>query len=329
MAGGSWADLRGLAAGAEVPSGCAVPLLQRRVCRARRARGPPPGGAVGRGRGQQGLLRPLGMARTTTRPRSPRRRAGACTRSPTSCTSSPSTTPGPWPRPVSSGRPSRTSSRWAAFLAGDTAGLLAPETLERDVPAHRRQRRPRCRRGPGPTAWAGRSGTSTACATPATAARCPASWPGCGSTPTPATACVVFANATSGLRPSLAERPAGPPGRARAGAAAALVGRRRAGSHPRPRRRVVLGHRRLHPAPDRATDTSCWASPGAARGRGSGPPRPAGSASTATTRASCSPSCTTRRAGSSHLDLGSFRFTRTPYDPAADIPGDVHPARWH
>jgi CubicO group peptidase (beta-lactamase class C family) len=31
----------------------------------------------------------------------------------------------------------------------------------------------------------------------------------------------------------------------------------------------------------------------------------------------------------SHLDLGSFRFTRTPYDPAADIPGDVHPDRWH
>jgi CubicO group peptidase (beta-lactamase class C family) len=31
----------------------------------------------------------------------------------------------------------------------------------------------------------------------------------------------------------------------------------------------------------------------------------------------------------SHLDLGSFRFTRTPYDPAADIPGEVHPDRWH
>ena len=31
----------------------------------------------------------------------------------------------------------------------------------------------------------------------------------------------------------------------------------------------------------------------------------------------------------SHLDLGSFRFTRTPYDPAADIPGQVHPSRWH
>ena len=30
-----------------------------------------------------------------------------------------------------------------------------------------------------------------------------------------------------------------------------------------------------------------------------------------------------------HLDLGSFRFTRTPYDPAADVPGDVHPDRWH
>ena len=31
----------------------------------------------------------------------------------------------------------------------------------------------------------------------------------------------------------------------------------------------------------------------------------------------------------SHLDLGSFRFTRTPYDPASDIPGEVHPSRWH
>jgi CubicO group peptidase (beta-lactamase class C family) len=31
----------------------------------------------------------------------------------------------------------------------------------------------------------------------------------------------------------------------------------------------------------------------------------------------------------SHLDLASFRFSRRPYDPAADIPGDVHPAGWH
>ena len=31
----------------------------------------------------------------------------------------------------------------------------------------------------------------------------------------------------------------------------------------------------------------------------------------------------------SHLDLGSFRFSRTPYDPAADSPGEVHPDRWH
>ena len=31
----------------------------------------------------------------------------------------------------------------------------------------------------------------------------------------------------------------------------------------------------------------------------------------------------------SHLDLGSFRFSRTPYDPAADIPGDIHPDHWH
>jgi CubicO group peptidase (beta-lactamase class C family) len=31
----------------------------------------------------------------------------------------------------------------------------------------------------------------------------------------------------------------------------------------------------------------------------------------------------------SHLDLGSFRFTRTPYDPAADIPGGTDPSGWH
>jgi CubicO group peptidase (beta-lactamase class C family) len=31
----------------------------------------------------------------------------------------------------------------------------------------------------------------------------------------------------------------------------------------------------------------------------------------------------------SHLDLGSFRFTRTPYDPSGDIPGGTDPAGWH
>jgi CubicO group peptidase (beta-lactamase class C family) len=31
----------------------------------------------------------------------------------------------------------------------------------------------------------------------------------------------------------------------------------------------------------------------------------------------------------SHLDVGSFRFSRIPYDPAADIPGGVDPAGWH
>jgi CubicO group peptidase (beta-lactamase class C family) len=31
----------------------------------------------------------------------------------------------------------------------------------------------------------------------------------------------------------------------------------------------------------------------------------------------------------SHLDLGSFRLSRTPYEPAADIPGGVDPAGWH
>jgi CubicO group peptidase (beta-lactamase class C family) len=31
----------------------------------------------------------------------------------------------------------------------------------------------------------------------------------------------------------------------------------------------------------------------------------------------------------SHLDLGSFVFTRTPYDPAADVPGGVDDGGWH
>ena len=30
----------------------------------------------------------------------------------------------------------------------------------------------------------------------------------------------------------------------------------------------------------------------------------------------------------SHLDLASFRFTRTPYDPAADVPGGVDESGW-
>lgn len=31
----------------------------------------------------------------------------------------------------------------------------------------------------------------------------------------------------------------------------------------------------------------------------------------------------------SHLDLASFRFTRTPYDPGADVPGGVDDLGWH
>jgi len=31
----------------------------------------------------------------------------------------------------------------------------------------------------------------------------------------------------------------------------------------------------------------------------------------------------------SHLDVGSFRFSRTPYDPSADIPGGIDPSGWH
>lgn len=30
----------------------------------------------------------------------------------------------------------------------------------------------------------------------------------------------------------------------------------------------------------------------------------------------------------SHLDLNTFVFTRTPYDPAAEVPGGVDPGGW-
>jgi CubicO group peptidase (beta-lactamase class C family) len=46
----------------------------------------------------------------------------------------------------------------------------------------------------------------------------------------------------------------------------------------------------------------------------------------------CGETLTVLRDGSgrvSHLDLGSFRFSRTPYDPDADIPGGTDPAGWH
>jgi CubicO group peptidase (beta-lactamase class C family) len=34
-------------------------------------------------------------------------------------------------------------------------------------------------------------------------------------------------------------------------------------------------------------------------------------------------------AGEAYLDIASFRFTRSPYDPAADVPGGVDPTGWH
>lgn len=34
-------------------------------------------------------------------------------------------------------------------------------------------------------------------------------------------------------------------------------------------------------------------------------------------------------AGEPYLDLASFRFSRSPYDPAADVPGGVDPTGWH
>jgi CubicO group peptidase (beta-lactamase class C family) len=217
-------------------------------------------------------------------------------------------------------------SRWAAFLAGKTAGLLSAETLQE-------MRRPIALDDRPGAAWTGAYGL------------------GCqlwniggdryvghgGSMPgflagvrvdiETGDGCVLFANATSGLGDVstdllalLADRePIAPkawtadPDQVRAleltgdwywGTVAFTMSTGRDGY-------LMLGE------------------PGDGRGCRL---KPVGSGWTGLDGYYCGETLAVVRDGSgrvSHLDLGSFRFTRTPYDPSAEIPGGVDPSGWH
>jgi CubicO group peptidase (beta-lactamase class C family) len=216
-------------------------------------------------------------------------------------------------------------SRWAAFLAGDTAGLLDPATLEEmclplvvnDMPdqawtgAH----------GLGWQVWnvegkrlAGHGGSM------------PGFLAGLRVDLSTGDGCVVFANATSGmgpLGPDLLGLLAAEPLEVRPWHADAeqatvleLVGDWYWGTTGYDLRLAADGHLllgepgKLRGTRLRPTETGWIGLDGYFEGE---------------------PLSVLRDAEGrpSHLDLGSFRLSRTPYDPAADIPGDVHPDRWH
>ena len=297
-------------------------------------------GALGRllevhhGRGwfdvvREDLLEPLGMTRTTTRPTGraahglavhpfadvllpePEHDAGAMAPAGQLWTTVPDL------------------ARWATFLGGDTAGLLSADTLAEMLEPHHVVDEPG-RPGPAPTASAGRCGTSRASARPGTAGRCRASSRACGCAST--TRARVTASSSSRTR----RRP------------------RCCGRCSRTCWRSWPSTSRWSPSrgPRRATRPSSSSS-----ARGTGVRRSRRRGSSASTSSSASPGSgrgsrfrrvgedlwegldgyhtgeplrVVRRADGavSHLDLASFRFTRTPYDPEADVPGGVDDLGW-
>ena len=117
----------------------AVPLLEPRLRRARRA-------ARARPRARRGRRSCATRCCCRSAWRAPRpgrtdapRRAGPSTRGPTCCCPSRRRTRAPWPPPGSCGRRSATSRRFAAFLLGDTGDVLAADTLEEMADARRRR----------------------------------------------------------------------------------------------------------------------------------------------------------------------------------------------
>jgi CubicO group peptidase (beta-lactamase class C family) len=217
-------------------------------------------------------------------------------------------------------------ARWAAFLAGDTAGLLAVETLdEMCQPIGVKDTTGQAWTGAHGLGWqvwnvegrryAGHGGSM------------PGFLAGLRVHRETGDGCVVFANATSGMGPVVADlldllaelEPLPPaPWTADAGQAQALelVGDWYWGTTAYTLRAagdglLVLGEPGTHRGSRFRPTGDAWIG---LDGYHEGEPLvvvrdPAGVVS--------------------HLDLGSFRFSRTPYDPAADIPGGVHEDRWH
>jgi hypothetical protein len=273
------------------------------------------------------LLEPLGMGRTTTRPQAPAAEGWGVHPLADLLHVEPEHDAGAMAPAGQFWSTVEDLSRWAAFLGGETAGLLARGTLDEmclpiavnDIPgaawtgAH----------GLGWQVWnlegvrfAGHGGSM------------PGFLAGLRVNTETGDGCVVFANATSGLQPGLiaelmdilAEAEPIPPepwsADAEQAASLDLVGEWYWGTTGHtlslsPQGYLVLG------------------TPGVRRGSRF---RPVDGAWVGLDGYHEGETLTVVRdpAGRvSHLDLGSFRFTRTPYDPASDIPGDVHPSRWH
>ena len=186
-AGGSWDDL--LAAGLTLRftpgtthhySNVGYAVLGELVAR---LRGTPWTEAV-----RTGILDPLGMARTTTRPVEP---------------AAPGWAVHPWADLVhvepehdagALGPAGQLWSTiddmvaWSAFVAGETRDVLAPDSLREMLHPAAVSDVPGTPWGVAHGVQGGRCGTSTVAGTPATAGPCRGSWPSCGSTWTPGTA---------------------------------------------------------------------------------------------------------------------------------------------
>ena len=277
------------------------------------------GPAVGGRRAATRCWRPLGMDRTTPRPRAARRR-------------------GARGAPVGRRRPPRARAR----RRGDGRRRSAVGDAGRPGPVRRLPaRRHRRRAAPGDAGGdggAGRGGPlrarlvglragaagapgGRAHATPATAARCPASWPASSSTARSGPARSPSRTPPAGLDrcgPGCSPT-CGPPSR----------GSSRRGRPAQSRwswtaRRLVLGPGALRAARGRRRA----APPGAAaRPDRAGQPlrRPRDGTWLGLDGYHAGE---TLRIAPDHLDLGTFVFTRTPYDPEAPVPGGVDERGW-
>jgi CubicO group peptidase (beta-lactamase class C family) len=274
-----------------------------------------------------GLLEPLGMGRTTTRPQAPAAAGWGVHPLADVLHVEPEHDAGAMGPAGQLWSTTSDLARWAAFLAGETAGLLSRETLAemcQPIAVNDEPGQPWTgAHGLGWQLWnldgtrfAGHGGSM------------PGFLAGLRVNLDTGDGCVVFANATSGMKGAvgadllkvLAEREPLPPKRWTADADQAgaldLVGDWYWGTTAYTLRLAGDGHLVL-------------GEPGTARGSRFRP-ADAGWVGLDGYHAGEPLVVVRDRAGrASHLDLGSFRFSRTPYDPAADIPGDVHPDRWH
>ena len=273
------------------------------------------------------LLAPLGMSRTTTRPQEPAAAGWGVHPHADLLHVEPEHDAGSMAPAGQLWSTVEDLTRWAAFLAGETAGLLSDETLEemcRPVAVNDLPGQPwTTAHGLGWQVWnvdgrrfAGHGGSM------------PGFLAGLRVDRETGDGCVVFANATSGMSNDLssdllrllAERePVAPkPWFADASQADSLelVGEWFWGTAAYTLTLAGDGYLVL-------------GEPGQARGSRF---RPAGDGWVGLDGYHAGePLTVVRRPDGtvSHLDIGSFRFTRTPYDPDADIPGGVHPDRWH